>query len=312
MLAAMRRLLALTGFIALVAATALPAAAAAQPWPMAVRAQMLRLAEVDWRLRNVAAPLCPATASGLGLWVDHAAAYPAAERALLARVLRLGALPQVSAVASGSPAARAGIRPGDEIVAIQGLPVSAMLAKAADPALVADDMMDRLAAMPPGRTVRLVLRRGRTSLSKQVVPVPVCAARIVLQPSPELAAYNDGKAIAVTSGLIDLTANDDELALVVGHELAHIVDPGEVGTVTGDDPASEQAADLLGAALAHCAGYDVARAAGLWPRYRERVPPARLHNPSHPAPEQRERAIRAAAPGLTCPVSLASGPSLRQ
>jgi beta-barrel assembly-enhancing protease len=303
----MRRLLAM--LILCLLAQPAPALAANDRWPMALRAQMLRLAEVDWRLRQVAAPLCPRRVAGTGLALDHAAAYRPGDRAFVANSLRLGALPQIAAVAPGSPAARARLRPGDEIVAIAGIAIGDLARQSANPALFAEEVTDRLEALPPGRESVLIVRRGKASLRKTLVAEPVCAARTMLDSSPALAAYSDGAAVAITSGLIAFTASDDELALVLGHEFAHVVAPDETPAGAGEDPASEQAADLLGAALAHCAGYDVGRASALWPRYRAAYPPGRLANPSHPAPEQRERAIRAALPGFACPVRLAWGAS---
>lgn len=275
-------------------------------WPLELRTQMLRLAEVDWRLRVAAVARCPRQSSGTGLWIDHARAYALTDRALVQRLLRLGERPQIAAVAEGSPAARAGIRPGDELVAIGSVTLADTLEQSADPALFAEQVMDHLAALPPQRPATLELRRGGTSLRKIVVPLPICAARTLLETHRSLAAYSDRRDLAVTSALIAFTANDDELALIVGHELAHVVLHGDTD-FSGSKPLSmEQEADRLGAELAHCAGYDTALGAAFWPRYRQQDAQALERLPSHPSPELREESIRAALSGFACPVSLSA------
>lgn len=300
------------GILALLFLCCCPVSGAAKPAaesdasvsPLAVRGQMLRLAEVDWKLREAADGLCPNRASGIGISLDHAAAYPPGARARFVRALRLADLPQVAAVAASSPAARAGIRPGDGIVAIGALDMADALSRSADTALFADEVMDLLAQLPAGRPVSMILQRGRTSLRKTVVPVPVCESRTMLDTGQSLAAYSDDRDLAITSNLIAFTANDDELALIVGHELAHVILRDEPGKPNAETRRRETQADLLGSALAHCAGYDVARGAAFWTRYRLQVGSDALRLPSHPSPDQREAQILAALPGFACPVSL--------
>jgi Zn-dependent protease with chaperone function len=267
-----------------------------------MREQMLRLGEVDWRIRLAAGNLCPQMASGIGVVVDHAAAYASPDGSAFTRSLRMGKMPQVAVVAAGSPAAQAGVRPGDELVAIGDTAMADLLAASRDPSLFAEDVMELLAALPPGLPATLILQRGKASLRKKIAPVAVCASRTMLDSGRSLAAYSDSRDLAVTSALIEFTANDDELALIVGHELAHVLLP----RAPGAQQQQESEADVFGARLAHCAGYDVARAADFWPRYRAQDLLARSRLPTHPSPERREEAIRAALPTFTCPVRLSA------
>jgi len=270
--------------------------------PLAMREQMLRLGDVDWRLRLAAADLCPQMASGTGMIIDHADAYALPEGIALVRALRLGRVPQVAVVAAGSPAAQAGIRPGDELVAIGEISMADLLAASPERSLFAEEVMELLAALPPGQPSDLIVQRGKASLRKKIVPITICASRTMLDSGRSLAAYSDARDLAVTSALIEFTANDDELALIVGHELAHVILP----RAPGEQQQQESEADLFGARLAHCAGYDMARAADFWPRYRAQDEAARSRLPTHPSPEKREEAIRAALPGFSCPVSLSA------
>lgn len=299
----LRRSLAWLALLACLPAGA-PDVLAAEPlvWPLALRAQMLRLAEVDWRMRLAASPRCPALAAGIGVTIDHASAYPEPARAALARELRLGDRPQVAAVASGSPAALAGVRPGDEILSIGAAVMAKALAGSADPSLFADEVTDRVAALPVGAPVRMVLRRDRAQVGKTVVPVAICASRTLLDTGGALDAYSDTSDVAVTSALVDFTANDDELALIVGHELAHVILHRASGP-SADPISAEQDADILGARIAHCAGYDVRRAVAFWPRFDAQDALRSERLATHPSPGQREQRIAAAAAGFSCPVT---------
>jgi predicted Zn-dependent protease len=54
-----------------------------------------------------------------------------------------------------------------------------------------------------------------------VEPQPVCNYPVVIVDKPQINAYADGKAIYVYRGMMDFVRSDEELALVLGHEMAH-------------------------------------------------------------------------------------------
>ena len=274
--------------------------------PLALRAGMLRLAEVDWRMRVASKELCPRKASGIGLWLDHSSAYSTNDAQSLFRTLRLGGLPQVAAVASSSPAAKAGIRPGDEIEMISGMSMVDGLAKSPDPSLFVEDVMDFLATFDSGRPVKLVLRRGRTTLGKTVKPMPICAGRTVLVTDQSLEAHTDNKNIAVTAALVDFTANDDELALILGHEFAHVILSGEASTPTADSLSLERNADVLGSTIAHCAGYSMVRAHEFWQRFDAQDSFRQSRLTTHPSASEGEERMVSTSESVSCPVGLTS------
>lgn len=69
----------------------------------------------------------------------------------------------------------------------------------------------------------LTVEHGRNKKLEEVTihPVPACASMIVLQEDDEVNAYADSEHITFTYGMMRLAENDDALAGVFGHELAH-------------------------------------------------------------------------------------------
>jgi Zn-dependent protease with chaperone function len=91
---------------------------------------------------------------------------------------------------------------------------------------------------------------------------------ISVNPSPIVNAYNTGSEIVIYQGLIDNCKNDDELALVIGHEIAHST-LSHFELSDGDpilQTALEAQADKMGAYYIMRAGYDVCKAREFWLR----------------------------------------------
>jgi predicted Zn-dependent protease len=99
-------------------------------------------------------------------------------------------------------------------------------------------------------------------------------------------AYSEGERIVVYSGLLRFLESDDELAVILGHELAHgLLDAGL------DPAAAEREADRVGLYLAALAGYDVAVARGLSERFIREFPLALEARTGHTHLSSPERAL---------------------
>ncbi|MBV1917303.1 MAG: PDZ domain-containing protein [Sphingomonadaceae bacterium] len=272
-------------------------------WPVQLRQQMLRLSEVEWRLRISAGPHCRANASATGLTLDYIGAYEPQDRALVRRELGLSNRPQIAAVADGSPADLAGIRPGDNVVAIDGTGVDMIFARSTNRKLLADEITDRLAQHPSGKPITLRIQRGRSVFEKKIWPTSLCASRVILVTDRSIEAYSNDRDMGITTAMVGFTHNDNELALIAGHEMAHLIHRHKKGASLPERRQMEDLADLTGAALAHCAGYDITTAAAFWPRYRKQDRWSWTRLPTHRSPAKREERIRKAIPTFTCPFS---------
>jgi len=73
----------------------------------------------------------------------------------------------------------------------------------------------------PGVPLPFRLERDGQSILTEVIPELHCDYPVTVVMEDSLNAYADGTAIYVTKGMMRFTENDDELALIIGHELAH-------------------------------------------------------------------------------------------
>lgn len=232
--------------------------------------------------------------------------------------------PFVYWVLPDSPAARAGIRIGDRIVAVGGSTVGE-----------GTRASERLAALlrqngGRGRPIHFTVQRGTLPLAIDLMPEQTCDYALEVRRSDRINAFADGAGVAVTTGMLRFVTADDELALVLGHELAHntlkhraamvqnsvtggllgaagaLLATGPVGAVIGvglaiqgatlgadaNSQDFESEADYIGAYFAARAGYDVDNAADLLRRFAVLDPGAiDLRGTSHPSTALRFLAL---------------------
>lgn len=81
--------------------------------------------------------------------------------------------------------------------------------------------------------------------------------------------------------MVDFARGTDELALVMWHEFAHVFLGHDKAKSLGIRRQTQRDADVLGTAIARCAGYDVTRALSFWDRFGARDKFAFLKLPTH-------------------------------
>lgn len=289
---------------AMVLASWAPVAAAQDAsWPEQLRQDMTRVLQVEWRLRSAAGSACARQATDAGVLFDDRRAYGSRDWPLLQDMLGMGAAPVVAAVAVGGPADAAGLRAGDEVLSIGGVPVEDIASARRAGNLVAEALLSEIAERPQGVPLAIEVRRGGGApLRLQLSPVRHCAARLVLVTDRGVDAYSDQSNVALTTGLVTFARTDDELALAAGHELAHIINGDRKGGGISARRRMEDLADERGLRLLQCAGYDRVAALGLFERLGARDWLGFLRAPTHRSFAKRVDRLRQTATSGVCPV----------
>ena len=209
----------------------------------------------------------------------------------------------IIAVAPGSPAQIAGLLPGDQIMAIDSQPINEIKARTKNPALLGDAILDRIALVPSGQHLSLsIMRKGDVKMIA-VSPVAICAGRTSVETRKGFDLRSDSVNVAIGIDSIAMMPSDDELALLLGHEYGHVFDRHAESHNVGAIRAQEVQADLMGAALAKCAGYDVSRGLQFWARYRKRPLGWLMADPTHGSIKARMERIASEAPAVQCPLA---------
>lgn len=266
-----------------------------------------RVAGVAWRLSEANVDLCPAVRLSAG-WMLHAARQysPELRSHAEAKFGVRGDLPGILVVPPHSPAGSAGFEIGDLLLSVDGALLSegAAIGPATFEGFEANlRVVD--AALATGPTLFDVERNGRR-IRLEVQPRRVCGYEVQLDPSDELNARADGRRLFISTALAGFARTDDELAVILGHELAHHVlqhrewDPiGGLGRerndnlrhVEGGEGGAERQADRIGLYLAARAGYDPAVAVPFWRRFGESNWRVRFAQIGHPSAGARARAL---------------------
>ena len=280
-------------------------------------AQLHRLDRVAFRIRVANRESCGTwVAPQLGMLAVSPQSLPRRIKSLSSEALDLSwDRPTVISVADGSPAAIAGIASGDELVSFDGQRVPV-----ARPRLWIAERLQANGDAP----IDVVLQRRGEQRTVTVRPVSGCAIPIQLQINPDPGAFTDFRRIVIQSGMLRLTPADADLAIVLGHELAHVtmghyrkkvqnmivgtaigavVDGGlMMGTVNSGglftrhlqraglmafSIAFEREADYVGAYYAARAGYDISGAAQVWRALSLESPASIRLGSTHPTTPER-------------------------
>src|SRR5690606_24876121 len=148
------------------------------------------------------------------------------------------------------------------------------------PEALIDALWRRLGVALADGSARLTLLRGQDRLTLDIAGVEGCASRFELLPSSRLNARANGTHVLVTTGIMAQVQNDDELAAVLAHELAHnVLQHQSVANRKRSERDREIEADRLSVYLMDRAGFDARGAVTFWQRLR---PSRGLFSRSHP------------------------------
>jgi hypothetical protein len=297
--------LGVTGADAQPAGPAAGAAEAASSTSTTLRKDDLRVAQVAYRLALAGSPLCPERYPLTGMLFHHLAEYEPSDRPLMVARYGLDRGPGVLTVLGGTPAARAGLVAGDVLLAVNRRPLPTGASVAAEPKRekwrrLADEAETELETALRGGPVDLrVLREGR-ELSVRLGSLQACLGRVRLARSTQVNAFATGRSVVMTTAMLRFLRSDGELAVVLGHELAHNIfghrqmrnEEGILRSL-GLKPSAvwkrEEAADRFGLRLMSAAGYDLDSAIPFWRRYLGKYDWFPQIFRSHPSLGARER-----------------------
>jgi len=187
-------------------------------------AQDLRLARIGYRIAVQNADRCPSPDRLTGLLLHDRAAYDARDRALVGTRFGLGEGFGIRDVVEGGAADRAGLRRGDEIVALNGDAMAlfepGMIGPKASYARTEafESLLDQALQRGPAT---LLLRRDGSLRTAHLAADTGCGGRWVVLPERAFNAWSDGNYVAVTTRLMTDIEDDSELAFVIAHEMSH-------------------------------------------------------------------------------------------
>lgn len=261
------------------------------------REERVRLFTVSRRIFKANLDYCQSadrTRQSLGFLAETIADYPKEWQGSAADGLGIGLRPSIIAVQADGPAAAAGLRPGDTIAAINGAP----LAEAGSANTLAKTYRDLAQVAADSGPVKLdIVRNGRT-LDLVITPEESCDYDVWLKPSTKINAYATGRSVVFFRGMMKMLTDDNDLALIFAHELAHNV-LGHISVSKGPSVMRmgskfEAEADYVGLYMMARAGYDISGAAEFWRRMAVENPAAVMKEGSHPTTAARFLSLEAA------------------
>lgn len=269
------------------------------------------MASVTYRLALANAEFCRNfLAPQHGLILHSVDQYGAADRDEAALHFGLGAGVSVMAVVEASPAAEAGIDSDDRLLSVNGQSLIVGVAETkAGPSRASVQRAQQIIA-EAFENGEIVLRvAGRRSERDVRFRAPRgCLADVQLLPGEDANAWADGERVVVSAGIVLRCRDDDDLALVIAHEIAHnLLHHGGRSTLGYDPQGSlflpspaaaagaqeaEIAADRLAVRLTRAAGYDLSGAESFLAGLTGVDPPA-SEEPTHPPLDRRLALLRA-------------------
>lgn len=235
--------------------------AAASPASDALREDDARVNAIAYRMAIVAAPWCTRLAPVPGWTLHHIAEYDSATQRELAAIYRLDQGPGIVAIAPDSAAALAGLRPGDSILSINDLVLEPLSRPGKKPSRApGTDVENRIEAELARGEARLAISRAGERQEIRITAPKACRARIRIATSRTENAFADGTYAIFSTKILRTVRSEDELAALVGHELAHNFlrhyDNRRSGSDRRRKRDQEAEADAFALQLMAAAGYD--------------------------------------------------------
>jgi membrane-associated protease RseP (regulator of RpoE activity) len=174
------------------------------------------LTSVAYPLLRSAVSFCEGqTKPSLGLIYANKHAFADDLQDTAITTLGVGEPLQVIQATPTSPVALAGLESGDILIAINGKNIPT----GKDAAKNFSDLLDEELSI--GQPVRISVVRNGQQHHFEMSPVAICHYPAILVQGDAVNAYADGNQVVITKGMLRFVESDNELAMVIAHELAH-------------------------------------------------------------------------------------------
>ena len=306
-----------------------------------------RVLQLQQRLGTTSYPLLRASSefceeewkAGSGIELVNRYTFKEKFRDTAVRLYQLTDTVEVLYVVPDSPAHRAGVQKGDLL-----LKVNDHLVKPGEKAMEqAGDYWEK--EIEPGQLVSMKLSRQGKVNEVEFVTDRLCDYDVVLFDSDAVNAFANGEVVAITRGMLRFAETDQELSLVISHEIAHnamshitakktnaaggflldlLAAAAGVNTQGLFTEMAAQAysqefeaeADYVGLYIMERAGHTLEGSANFWRRMAAEHPSSirNNHSASHPASAQRFVAIEETIKEITLKrdQGLAMSPEIEQ
>ncbi|WP_435641749.1 M48 family metalloprotease [Micavibrio aeruginosavorus] len=256
-----------------------------------------RVLSIGYNIYKANVDICPVFGYATGMYIWNKYYFERENRSIAKRVFNIGETLQIKHIMPGSPADVAGLQVGDRLVSLNDKDIN-------KGRYAYRDFYRNFNKLFKDQTVNLVVQRGTQNIPVTLSRDKICGFGLVYdETAMEINASANGHRVKINRGYYKFTENDDELAEVIGHELAHnamlhinkgqwnsaipilagiAIDMGNVvnGTnIDSDDvydikkytdliysPSFEREADYVGMYMIARAGYDTSKAAHVWRR----------------------------------------------
>jgi beta-barrel assembly-enhancing protease len=264
-----------------------------------LQTQDARVARIAYRLAIAGKPLCAKRINLTGMSLHSLGQYGRGFQDAAKNAFGLGRYPVVLAVVPGGAADRAGLHEGDAVLAVNGATQIEGFGLFSDMSAVtkAQDAIAGALRNPPAL---VTVRRAGVDRIASLTGVTGCVSRVELVPGRKLNAKADGDIVQLTTAVLNEAADDDELAFIIAHEMAHNVLGHAArldasGRSASKIRATEIEADRFGVHLMKTAGYNPHAAARFWARFGKKTGSGIFSDGTHQRTSDRVALLEAEA-----------------
>ena len=282
--------------------------------------QMSLVKSIGYRINSLNADICNKTDFNSGITYANENVIGLKIAKFFPSKLNLGSKVSIINIVENSPADKAGLTVGDIILELEGFtfPEGKNALK---------KISKHFKDFEEKEIKKIKIDRNGEILRFDINQSKICNYPIIFTQDKIVNAYADGKSIIMTQGMVDYAKDDNEIALVIAHELAHndrghldakkkntlimgsigfILDLMTIyysgGTAGGDAQNTEmwskigseaysvefeKDADYGGVYYAYRAGYDISNVKNFWERIGSENPKQIAISSTHPATAER-------------------------